>query len=127
MFCLFVLDWGAASAAQTASVSRTRRENDGRETDDNSQQPDNAHRCHRRNTDKGEQKAPQSRRGMQPQAQHLLNHSSPLHCPVVCQVEPRLHAHGRTVRHHSAGSTDTSGRQSSEKAQTQHLRIKTRL
>lgn len=47
---------------------------------------------------------------------HLLNHSSSLHCPVDCQVEPRLHAHGGTVRHHSAGNTGTSGRQSSEKA-----------
>lgn len=40
---------------------------------------------------------------------HLLNHSQSLQCPVVCQVEPWLHAHGRTVRHHSAGNTDISG------------------
>jgi hypothetical protein len=41
--------------------------------------------------------------------------------PRSLSIEPRLHAHGKTVRNHSVGDTDTSGRQSSEKAQTQHL------
>ncbi|KAH6639532.1 hypothetical protein C7974DRAFT_373755 [Boeremia exigua] len=43
---------------------------------------------------------------------HLFNHSSSLHCPRSLSVEPRLHAHGQAVRHHSAGNTSTSGRQS---------------
>jgi hypothetical protein len=71
-------------------------------------------------------KRPQSRRGMQPPAQHLLNHSSSLRYPIVCQGEPRLHAHGRTVRHHRAGSTRTSGRPSSKRAQRAALQIRGR-
>lgn len=70
-------------------------------------------------TDKGEQKAPQSRRGMQPPAQHPVVPIFILALPRSLSVEPRLHAHGKNVRHHSAGNTGTSGRQRSER--TQHL------
>lgn len=74
----------------------------------------------------GERKAPQSqsRRGMQPPAQHQYGVEPIfiLALPRSLSVEPRLHAHGKTVRHHSAGNTGTSCRQSSNmRTQTQHL------
>lgn len=105
----------SASTAQFCQCVSTKGENDGKENDVNSQTlpvdvmgraesaPSREEECNRRHS--------------------TLSHSLSLRCPIVCQAEPRLHAHGRTVRDYSAGNTSTSDRQSIEEAQTQRLQM----
>lgn len=109
--CLVSLE----SAAQSASLSRP----DGKTT---GAQPDGACRCHRPQRTRASRSAPVKKRnataGTAPDEPIFI-----LALPRSLSVEPRLHAHGKTVRHHSAGNTDTSGRLSSEQSQIQHLQI----
>jgi hypothetical protein len=92
----------------------TERENDGRETvfaaiDSLSMS------C--RDADKGRAEGCSSQRKAY-NRRYLLNHFPIL--ALLCRLssEPRLHAHGITVTHHSAGNTKTSSWQRSERAHT---------